>query len=61
MRDPLNRPLGNEGDPNGFVEIPRDIEVQRAREILDELRRRLGESTRPLLELDYLERLLKRN
>jgi hypothetical protein len=33
--------------------------VQRSRRILEELRRRLGESTRPQLELDYLERLLK--
>jgi hypothetical protein len=34
--------------------------VQRAREILEELRRRLGEPSRPLLELDYIERLLRR-
>jgi hypothetical protein len=34
--------------------------MQRAREILEELRRRLGEATRPPGELDYLERLLRR-
>jgi hypothetical protein len=33
--------------------------VQRARRILDELRRRYGETGRPQLELDYIERLLK--
>lgn len=60
-RDPLDRELGNDGSPEGFVEIPRDIEIQRAREILEELRRRLGETARPMLELDYLERLLKKN
>jgi hypothetical protein len=33
--------------------------VQRVRRILEELRRRLGDTTRPQLELDYIERLLK--
>jgi hypothetical protein len=33
--------------------------VQRARRILEELRRRLGDTGRSQLELDYLERLLK--
>ena len=28
--------------------------------VLEELRRRLGETTRPPIELEYLERLLKR-
>ncbi len=32
---------------------------QRARRILEELRKRFGESMRPQLELDYIERLLK--
>ncbi|MGZ5804121.1 MAG: DUF4175 family protein, partial [Xanthobacteraceae bacterium] len=32
---------------------------QRARRILEELRRRLGEANRPKIELDYIERLLK--
>ena len=31
----------------------------RARELLDEIRRRSGELTRPLEELDYLKRLLQ--
>ena len=34
--------------------------MQRAREILQELRKRSAEQTRPPVELDYLERLLKR-
>jgi anti-anti-sigma regulatory factor len=41
------------------VKIPGEIDVQRARRILEELRRRLGDTARPQLELDYLERLLK--
>ena len=40
--------------------VPDAIDMQRAREILEELRRRSGEATRPPVELDYLERLLKR-
>jgi hypothetical protein len=42
------------------VKIPDEIDMQRAREILEELRRRLGETGRPPVELEYLERLLKR-
>jgi hypothetical protein len=33
--------------------------IQRARRILEELRRRFGEAFRPQLELGYIERLLK--
>jgi len=40
--------------------VPDEIDVQRAREILEELRRRLSEPTRPQFELDYIDRLLKR-
>lgn len=62
-RDPLGRPVGDDGDIDGARDemVPRDIDVQRAREILEEVRRRLGEQSRPTLELDYLERLLKSN
>jgi hypothetical protein len=35
--------------------------TQRARRILEELRKRLGDPLRPAEELDYLERLLRRN
>jgi hypothetical protein len=34
---------------------------ERARRVLEELRRRLGEVERPRMELDYFERLLPRN
>jgi len=59
-RDPLGRkqdgPLDNTGDD---VKIPDESSGQRARAIMDELRKRLGEPSRPILELDYLERLIK--
>lgn len=59
-RDPLGRPLPSFGAmDNGNVKIPDQGEVQRAREILDELRRRAGEARRPRLELDYIDRLLR--
>jgi uncharacterized protein (TIGR02302 family) len=61
-RDPLGRMTGNAGseasaaryDPLGMPA------AQRARRVLEELRRRLGEPARPREELDYLERLLRR-
>ncbi|MEQ1710560.1 MAG: TIGR02302 family protein, partial [Hyphomicrobium sp.] len=60
-RDPMGRPQRSEGpDPGTSVKVPDAIDMQRAREILEELRRRSGEATRPPVELDYLERLLKR-
>jgi hypothetical protein len=34
--------------------------MQRARDLLDEIRRRSGDLGRPELELDYLRRLLDR-
>jgi uncharacterized protein (TIGR02302 family) len=60
--DPMGRPpQRTDGpDPGVGVKVPDQIDVQRAREILEELRRRLGEPTRQPLELEYLERLLKR-
>ncbi|MGE0630230.1 MAG: TIGR02302 family protein [Hyphomicrobiaceae bacterium] len=60
-RDPLGRPQRSEGPDLGTnVKIPEEIDMQRAREILEELRKRLGDQTRPALELDYIERLLRR-
>lgn len=63
-RDPLN----NDGrDNQGYASdgtnrhpLPTDSDLLRSREIFDELRRRSGESGRPPLELDYIDRLLKR-
>jgi uncharacterized protein (TIGR02302 family) len=58
--DPLGRPLrGREFGDDLTVKIPGEIDVQRVRRILEELRRRLGDPQRPQLELDYIERLLK--
>ena len=58
--DPLGRPLrGREFGDDQTVKIPGEIDVQRVRRILEELRRRLGDTARPQIELDYLERLLK--
>ena len=58
--DPLGRPLrGNEYSDDYSVKIPGEIDVQRVRRILEELRRRLSDPQRPQIELDYIERLLK--
>jgi len=62
-RDPFGRPAqeeGQQGTATGRVKIPGESEMQRAREILKELRRRAGDLWRPELELEYIERLLKR-
>ncbi len=59
-RDPLGRPQRSQGPDQGrSVKVPDQIDMQRAREVLEELRRRLGEAKRPQVELDYLERLLR--
>jgi uncharacterized protein (TIGR02302 family) len=58
--DPLGRPLhGREYGDDLTVKIPGEIDVQRVRRILEELRRRLADPARPQIELDYIERLLK--
>jgi uncharacterized protein (TIGR02302 family) len=60
-RDPLGRPVSNNGTyDQGDVKIPDQNTLQKARAILDELRRRAGERSRPEIELDYIDRLLKR-
>lgn len=59
-RDPLGRPQSSRGwYDNSEVRIPGEGEMRRVREILDELRRRSGESYRPKPELDYIDRLLR--
>ena len=58
--DPLGRPLrGRDYGDDVTVKVPGEIDAQRARRILEELRKRFGESSRPQIELDYIERLLK--
>ena len=60
-RDPAGRPLNGLGGLDGRdVKIPEESDLQRSREILDELLRRAGERFRPNLERDYIDRLLKR-
>ncbi|MET0574814.1 MAG: TIGR02302 family protein [Mesorhizobium sp.] len=59
-RDPLGRPRATTGpDFNDSVKVPDEIDVQRARQILDAIRKRLGNALSPALEKDYLERLLE--
>lgn len=59
-RDPLGRPLQGRGDGDDHtVKIPDQAATQKAREVLDELRRRAGQAERPPYERDYLQRLLK--
>ena len=58
-RDPLGRRQQNAGPDFGDqVKVPDEIDTQRAREILEEIRRRLGTNSSPELEKRYLERLL---
>ena len=60
-RDPLGRERNANGegpDFGGATKVPEEIDIQRAREILEEIRRRLGTGGAPALERDYLERLL---
>ena len=58
-RDPLGRRQQNAGPDFGDqVKVPDEIDTQRARQILEEIRRKLGDSLSPELERQYLERLL---
>jgi len=58
--DPLGRRSGDGAtDAVEQINIPEAGELTRARQILEELRRRQGEPDRPDLELDYIERLLE--
>jgi uncharacterized protein (TIGR02302 family) len=60
-RDPLGRRWGS-GNREAIegVQIPDQMDLQRAREILRELRDRRGDRTRPSDELRYIDRLLRR-
>jgi hypothetical protein len=57
--DPLGRPLTGAGNDGQGVEIPSESERQRAKDILDELRRRY-EQAEDEEEREYLRRLLER-
>ena len=59
-QDPLGRPLTNSGGTtDGDVGLPTKFDTERARAILDELRGRLNDRSRPPPERDYIERLLR--
>lgn len=59
--DPLGRPMPNGAAGFGEdVAVPDKIDAQRARDILEELRERATKLGRPKIELDYIDRLLKR-
>jgi uncharacterized protein (TIGR02302 family) len=58
-QDPLGRTAGAQGRGGSDVRIPDASVLQRARDILLELRRRAGQQGRPKEELDYIDRLLK--
>jgi hypothetical protein len=58
--DPLGRPVrSREYGDDYTVKVPDEIDAQRARRVLEELRRRFGEPMRPRIELDYIDRLLR--
>lgn len=58
-RDPLGRPQRTQGPDLGqSVKVPDEIDVERARRILEAIRSKLGERFRSRQELDYLQRLL---
>ncbi len=60
-RDPLGRNTGSNGSlgtPDSLLQ-GEDV-YRRARELLDEIRRRSGEGERPEVERNYLQRLLER-
>ena len=60
-RDPLGREAGNSGTQGDDSPLAlNDDAYGRARELLDEIRRRSGEADRPEIERDYLNRLLDR-
>jgi hypothetical protein len=60
-QDPFGRTGPSFGpQTGGNVKVPSQMDMQRAREILEELQRRAGDRGRPENELEYLERLLRR-
>lgn len=59
-RDPLGRPRATTGPDFGdSVQVPDEIDTQRARQILEAIRKRLGNALSPEIEREYLERLLQ--
>ena len=59
-RDPLGRPMPSSGEEQGNMRdmLPSELAIERARQILDMLRAKAGESGLPKYERDYIDRLL---
>ncbi|MFP6749003.1 MAG: TIGR02302 family protein, partial [Alphaproteobacteria bacterium] len=55
QEDPAGRPFQGGGMDTSRVMVPTDSDMQRARHILDELRRRAGERARPRQERNYID------
>jgi uncharacterized protein (TIGR02302 family) len=61
LSDPFDRPAGAFGAIDGRdTKVPDRSVLDRARQVLEELRRRAAEPHRPRIELDYLDRLMDR-
>ncbi len=58
-QDPFGRREGANGRNGGDTRLPSASELARARQILEELRRRAAQPGRPKQELDYIDRLLR--
>lgn len=59
--DPLGRNReGQASDSRSNVQVPNEIDAQRARRVLDAIRERLSIPEHPLIEKNYLERLLRK-
>lgn len=60
-RDPLGRLEAKDGsgETDSGTKIPSEIDAQRARQIMEAIRKRLSNPLRPSLEKKYLERLLE--
>lgn len=60
-RDPLGRETGQGSSDGKGTQLPNQIDIQKARRILDEIRKKLGDALSPQQEKEYLERLLQRD
>jgi uncharacterized protein (TIGR02302 family) len=61
LSDPFDRPAGAFGAIDGRdTHVPDRSVLDRARQVLEELRRRAAEPNRPRIELDYFDRLMDR-
>jgi hypothetical protein len=60
-RDPLGRPMPRRGEDYGPDRnmVPSEAAIERARQILQYLRERANERSRPRIERDYIDRLLR--